>query len=269
MSVALPEPLALLYRGIAPNDLGADATPTERRSAVTAEMLERHIDTLGELRRKVVAPRFYVRRATEALPEGGDVLLTFDGGYASHYEVVFPLLKKRKIRAAFFVPTARVGEEGRLDWGQLREMATYGMVIGAYGNTGVPFTGLDITHQRLEFEFSSSALSSRVEMAARLFAFPGGRFFRGSPGMAREYNFEYTFAGVPVEADHSEGVWVLGRLEVRGDWDAAALAGVLARQDLVFARERRREKWRRLFEGLLGASLYAKVSEWYCGLRER
>jgi peptidoglycan/xylan/chitin deacetylase (PgdA/CDA1 family) len=43
------------------------------------------------------------------------ILLTFDDGYAEHYENVYPLLKRRSIQGAFFVPARSITENVVLD----------------------------------------------------------------------------------------------------------------------------------------------------------
>jgi len=48
------------------------------------------------------------------LPENA-VLLTFDDGYADHYEYVFPLLKQKGIQGTFFVPAGPCDEKVVLD----------------------------------------------------------------------------------------------------------------------------------------------------------
>lgn len=53
-------------------------------------------------------------RGNRILP-GNAILLTFDDGYADHYEHVFPLLKSRDIQGLFFVPARPVLERVVLD----------------------------------------------------------------------------------------------------------------------------------------------------------
>jgi peptidoglycan/xylan/chitin deacetylase (PgdA/CDA1 family) len=53
------------------------------------------------------------------------VIINFDDGYVSHYEIAFPELAVRNMKATFFVPTARVGTPVGVSWTQLEEMAAY------------------------------------------------------------------------------------------------------------------------------------------------
>jgi peptidoglycan/xylan/chitin deacetylase (PgdA/CDA1 family) len=63
------------------------------------------------------------------------VLITFDDGYLSNYEMAYPILKKYKMHAEFFVIASRILEEGvetsypneipKMKWDHLREIKDY------------------------------------------------------------------------------------------------------------------------------------------------
>lgn len=53
-------------------------------------------------------------REGASLPEDA-VLLTFDDGFADHYETVYPILKRRGIQGCFFPPTKAITEDVVLD----------------------------------------------------------------------------------------------------------------------------------------------------------
>lgn len=270
MNEPRPESIALLYHGIDPGDgRFGRLSPLERAHVVSSRTFERHLDILAEKGRNFLAPRFYMRRAAEAIPEGGDVVLTFDGGWASDYEIVLPILRKRKLRALFFVTTSLVGEPGRVTWDQLNEMATMGMVIGAHGHSHRHFTDMSISYQRLEFELAHDQLVERIRMQATAFSFPGGRYFRGCAALAGHYGFTHCFASTPIEREREDDVWVLGRWCVGSEWSPAVFADMLDRQDDIFQRERLAHKWRRLGQALLGDRAYSRLVRWYCSLKRR
>lgn len=55
-------------------------------------------------------------------------VLTFDDGDKGFYEVIFPLLKKYRMKAVNFIISGWVGREGILTWGQIQEMHESGLV---------------------------------------------------------------------------------------------------------------------------------------------
>ena len=60
------------------------------------------------------------------------ILVTFDDGYYSNYEYIFPILKKYNIKASIFVVTDKIGKEidGKkyLTWEQCAEMQNSGLL---------------------------------------------------------------------------------------------------------------------------------------------
>jgi peptidoglycan/xylan/chitin deacetylase (PgdA/CDA1 family) len=54
-------------------------------------------------------------------------LISFDDGYRSHYEVVYPLLRRYGFHANFNVVVSWVGEEWTMKWGEMAEMARSGV----------------------------------------------------------------------------------------------------------------------------------------------
>ncbi len=62
-----------------------------------------------------------------------DVTVTFDDGNLSDLEIGLPRLLERGLRGRFFVPAGLLGEPGRLDAADVRELVGAGMVVGSHG----------------------------------------------------------------------------------------------------------------------------------------
>lgn len=63
------------------------------------------------------------------------VTLTFDDGYRSAYEQVFPRLQQHQIEATFYIDTGSLGRDNRIDVPQLIEMSQAGHEIGSHTNS--------------------------------------------------------------------------------------------------------------------------------------
>ena len=57
------------------------------------------------------------------------VVLTFDDGFAEHYELVAPLVEKYGFRATFNVIVECIGKKGYMTWDQLRDLNQRGHAI--------------------------------------------------------------------------------------------------------------------------------------------
>ncbi len=111
------------------------------------------------------------------LPEH-PVVLTFDDGYQSAYEVVFPILKKHGFRGVFFVPTQSVGSRNRLTWDQLKEMQAGGMDIESHTEHHVDLEVISSDWTRLAQETSGAreTLQSQLGTKVEYFCYPSGRY---------------------------------------------------------------------------------------------
>jgi peptidoglycan/xylan/chitin deacetylase (PgdA/CDA1 family) len=100
----------LTVHGIGPTDRAME--PDEDKTWVSVEQFEQVLD------------------AAMGHPH---VRLTFDDGNASDVEIALPRLVERGLTADFFVLAGMLGEPGRLDRSDVRELQASGMRIGSHG----------------------------------------------------------------------------------------------------------------------------------------
>ena len=95
----------LMYHNI------TDDYPEETVGAnITPERFERHIKTILDYGYNPIKLTEYYAYLTGngTLPEN-PIIITFDDGYLSNYEIAYPLLKKYNIPASIFIVTSTVG----------------------------------------------------------------------------------------------------------------------------------------------------------------
>ncbi|MBA2954247.1 polysaccharide deacetylase family protein [Nocardioides sp. MAH-18] len=72
-----------------------------------------------------------------------EVTITFDDGNLSDLEIGLPRLQERGLRARFYVCAGLLGQPGRLDAADVRELHAAGMVIGSHGWSHRDWRSLD------------------------------------------------------------------------------------------------------------------------------
>ncbi|MGL5082651.1 MAG: polysaccharide deacetylase family protein [Microcoleaceae cyanobacterium] len=110
------------------------------------------------------------------------IVLTFDDGYAGHYEIVYPLLKEYNYPAVFSVYSDKV--EGKiagrssLNWEQLREMASNPLItIASHSITHPPdLTELSDVQLQQEVVESKRILEEKLEVPIHYFTYPEGKY---------------------------------------------------------------------------------------------
>ena len=116
-----------------------------------------------------------------SLPEK-PILVTFDDGYASNYEYIFPILKKYNVKVSIFVVTDKIGKEvdGKkyLSWEQCREMQDSGLVeIFSHSKRHVFYDKLPVRSIRDDVKESYKIIEEKLgKQALKVFAYPYGAY---------------------------------------------------------------------------------------------
>ena len=122
------------------------------------------------------------------------VVLTFDDGNSSDYEIVFPMLSHRKINAIFFLIVKEVGNKGYLNWSQVKEMHKYGMTFGSHGLSHKSMSELSDKDTQNEFIKSKLILEDAIGSSVKYFSYPYGDYSEKNHifGLSAGYDFLFT-----------------------------------------------------------------------------
>lgn len=102
------------------------------------------------------------------------VVLTFDDGRISDYEIAFPALMEAGLPATFFVNTASIGAPGHVTWPQIREMSQAGMSFQSHSHNHLYLSPLPIPELRYQLEYSKRMLEDQLGAAVAFLAAPYG-----------------------------------------------------------------------------------------------
>jgi poly-beta-1,6-N-acetyl-D-glucosamine N-deacetylase len=175
----------LLYHRLAPSTNGYGVAPAD----FAAQM--RRLHGLGFQAISLDQYMRFIRGKPVVLPPR-PILITFDDGFSSSFEVADPILARYGWNAAIYVITGAVGTPGKLSWAQLRQMqatgrwqidehAGYGHVtvtVDAAGRQG-PFYANEIWANGAQesFRHYKRRVSHDIELGQRMLAanIPGWR----------------------------------------------------------------------------------------------
>lgn len=161
------------------HDIAADAAAAAKGSDPFYRIRVSEFETLvSQLRQRgyqtVSSKAFRAwQQGGAALPQHA-VLLTFDDGYASHFDAVVPLLVRHRFTGTFFIAVDLVGRPGYMTWEQLRKLVFLGMEIGSHGLSHRPLTEMSADALRRELDESKRLLEERLGIRVHAMSAPRG-----------------------------------------------------------------------------------------------
>lgn len=142
-----------------------------------------------------------------------DVRITFDDGNQSDLEYALPALRRRGLKATFFVVAGRLGVPGFLDQGGVRELAAEGMAIGCHGMRHQSWRRLGEPALREELVEARRLLEQVVERPVTEAACPFGLYDRRVLHWLRRSGYRRIYTSDRGTAE-SDG-WMQARNSVR------------------------------------------------------
>lgn len=119
------------------------------------------------------------------------ILITFDDGYYSNYEYIYPILKKYNVKVSIFITTDKVGKEidgiKYLGWNECLEMQESGLVeIFSHSKRHVFYDKLSVREVRNDVIESYKLIEEKLgHKELRVFAYPYGAYTKWTVGILK------------------------------------------------------------------------------------
>jgi peptidoglycan/xylan/chitin deacetylase (PgdA/CDA1 family) len=120
------------------------------------------------------------------------VLITFDDGHADNYQA-YRVLNKLGMSAVFFIPSDKIGDQGRLSASEVVKMHNDGMDIGSHTKSEVYCPDLEGEDFKVELLDSKLVLEHLIGGKVKSIAYPMGGYNRATMQAVKEAGYKIAF----------------------------------------------------------------------------
>ncbi|MDA9753096.1 polysaccharide deacetylase family protein [Candidatus Pelagibacter sp.] len=159
---------------------------------IKMEVFVEHIKLINNLNYSFIHPDEFIEKF-KTPKKNKKILLTIDDGLKSFYEVAWPYLKKNKIPFILFISTEPVGNNGYMDWDQIKEIDKENFAfIGHHSHTHnylIESSNEDFIN---DIEKANLIFQNKLGYIPEFFSYPFGEYSE----FMRKYisnNFDYAF----------------------------------------------------------------------------
>lgn len=104
------------------------------------------------------------------------IVITFDDGYQNNYDNAFPVMKQFRFKGVVFCIAEKIGTEGYLNVGQIREMVEEGFEFGSHSLSHPELTALRSQEKEREIIGSKQHLEKELGVEIDFFCYPKGLY---------------------------------------------------------------------------------------------
>ncbi len=237
----------LIYRDRFVRAISYHETPREM-----AHKLEQHMRYYRRHFRPIMRPEFDAVLAGGGAEGRPGLLISFDDGSISNYEVAAPLLENYGFRGWFFVCSGLIGShehaghqaENYMSWAQIRELQQRGHIVGSHTSTHMRLSE-GVGADDLESEVRGSKIRLEAELGSEVdsFCWVGGEENSHCPAAAqsvRDSGYRYAFTTSSAPLDRHTDPLMIQRTNVDISHSMARLRLALSGAGDIWFRGRRR-----------------------------
>ena len=199
--------------------------------------------------------------------QAGDwLILTFDDGFLSDFEIVYPILKDKGVKATFFINEENIGLPGYLELSHLKEIAKAGMEIGSHGLTHHYLINMERDEAIREIKESKDRLEKQVGTEVKSFAPVGGHYRKWMKSIAQEAGYRAFATMIPGKTNGGENMVLLHRNHIQSHHDAGYLSRLINGDYRTLVMNRLRYNLLQIPKNILGMNNYDLFKKYLFGI---
>ena len=148
------------------------------------------------------------------------ILITFDDGYRSNYELVFPIMKKLNIKFNIFLEVEKINkDENYLTWNMVNEMNESGIVgFGSHTYSHIDLRFMTKEQKNKEIYFANEEIFRNTGIIIKDFCYPYGAYNKASHILLDSSNiYKRIFTSDGTYVKENKFTSVIGRVGIENE----------------------------------------------------
>lgn len=186
----------------------------KKRLDINPTLFERQLKTLAEAGYQT----YFVKNIPDII-EGKinystkSAVLTFDDGYEDFYTVVFPILKKYKMKATIYIIYEFVGRKGFMNQKEIKEVLGSGLIeLGSHTLDHIYLKLAPQSVAKKQVIESKKKLEELFGVEVKTFAYPYGAFSKITVDFVKEAGYTAAVSVIPGMTQSKENLFYLSRV---------------------------------------------------------
>lgn len=199
------------------------------------------------------------------LPEQ-KIVITFDDGHQSNFEIAFPILKEFGFKAEFFITTSFIGTNDFMTEEQIKLLYDSGMGIGSHGVHHWYLSDLDPKLVESELLESKRVLEVIIQEPIFSFSAPGGRLNDLGISLAKKCGYKFICNSEPKLANLNDITtfiprYAITRYAIRADTGYNSFKEIVNQREKWYKKKSNRQQLLKICKTILGNRAYERLRE--------
>lgn len=203
-------PILMYHEIVHLNDAGKLLNIVQDRYILTNDVFEDHLRLLTNSNYECLTVSEF--RNLKDSKDKNIVCITFDDGYEGNYLYAFPLLKRYKCKATFFIVSSWMGKKNMMNWVQINEMIMAGMEVGSHTKNHLQLSLLDESIVYDELLGSKKEIEKNISHVVKAISFPEGSYCRRIEELTKEAGYCAAFCSDFGYGQYNDSNFVVKRI---------------------------------------------------------